>query len=54
MSTISKNFSLKKVENIKRNRIKPKTGLAYIESGYLIRVRNKSSILDVIKYFDQF
>lgn len=53
MSLIGNSFN-KRVEIINRSRINPKTGLPYVEQGYAVKIRKKSSILDLIKYFDQF
>lgn len=53
MSNIAEAFD-SKVENINRNRELSTKNLSYIEKAYLVRIKNKSSRLEVIKYFDKF
>lgn len=53
MSNIAEAFDYK-VENINRNREFSTKNVSYIEKAYLVRIKNKSSRLEVIKYFDKF
>ena len=53
MSSIAAAFNTK-VENISRDRVISSRNLSYTEKAYLVRVKNKSSRLEVIKYFDNF
>lgn len=53
MSSIAAAFNTK-VENISRDRVISSRNLSYTEKAYLVRVKNKSSRLEIIKYFDNF
>ena len=53
MSSIAAAFNTK-VENISRDSVISSRNLSYTEKAYLVRVKNKSSRLEIIKYFDNF
>ena len=42
------------MEIINRNREISTKNVSYIEKAYLVRIKNKSSRVEVIKYFDKF
>ena len=53
MSSIAAAFNTK-VENISRDRVISSRKISYTEKAYLVRVKNKSSRIEIIKYFDNF